>query len=67
MDNQEKERRMQLAITAEDWLNLYKEVFDEEPQLSGENWGAFPVEEIIDALVYGRRINEEAVPSSVVA
>ena len=67
MDNQEKERRMQLAVTAEDWLNLYKEVFDEEPQLSGENWGAFPVEEIIDALVYGRRINEESVPSSVVA
>ena len=67
MDNEELESRMQLAITSEDWLNLYKEVFNEEPQLSGENWGAFPIEEIIDALVFGRPIKEKPLPDSIVA
>lgn len=67
MDSKEKERRMSLAITADDWVSLYKEVFNEEPQLSGENWGAFPMEEIIDALVYGRPIKQDAISSSIVA
>ena len=67
MDSEEKERRMQLANTPEEWLNLYKEVFNEEPQLSGENWGAFPIEEIIDALVFGRPIKETPMPDSIVA
>jgi|9_EtaG_2_1085328.scaffolds.fasta_scaffold01004_10 hypothetical protein len=67
MDDAELMRRMQLAVSTDDWLSLYKEVFKEEPQLSGENWGDFPIEKVIDALAFKRPIREKPMPDSRVA
>lgn len=67
MNEEELAKRMQLASTPEAWMNLYKEVFDEEPQLSDENWGVFPIEKIIDALASGKPIKEKPMPDTRVA
>jgi hypothetical protein len=67
MDEDEKTRRMMLAKSADDWVALYKEIFKDDPQLSGENWGEYPIEEIVDAINDGKALREPELESGVVA
>ena len=47
------------AKTPEDYRNLYKKVFDEEPEQNSSNWYELEEDIIIDALVSGKKIPKE--------
>ncbi len=47
------------AKTPEDYRNLYKEVFGEEPEENSSNWYELEEDIIIDALVSGKKIPKE--------
>ena len=42
-------------------------MFGEEANFSGEDWGAFPMEAIIDAILDNKPIKQPKLPSDVVA
>ena len=47
------------AKTPEDYRNLYKEVFGEEPEQNASNWYELEEDIIIDALFSGKKIPKE--------
>ncbi|MEK9768090.1 MAG: hypothetical protein VW683_04120 [Betaproteobacteria bacterium] len=61
MTSEEKERRMDLALSPQDWGDLYREFFGEDPEFSGYR-GHYPVEQLVDALIDERPIKEKTVP-----
>ena len=67
MDEDEKTRRMMLAKSADDWIILYKEIFKDDPQLSGENWGQFPIEDVVDAINSGKPLIQKELEADAVA
>ncbi len=67
MSEEEKDERIAQITTNEGWVQLYNDVFDEEADFSGEDWGAFPMEAIIDAILDNKPIRQSKLPSGVVA
>ena len=61
----ERERRMRLCSTADDWNKLYLDVFGEEPTWGGDDWGTFRIEDLMDAIFYNRPIKEKPVAESL--
>ena len=50
LTNTEIEKRLDKAEDNKDYVQLYIDMFDEEPPITASNWGEFPIEEIIDAI-----------------
>ncbi|MDC0394357.1 hypothetical protein OAM77_00715 [Alphaproteobacteria bacterium] len=67
MSEEEKYKRIAQITTNEGWVELYNDVFGEEADFSGEFWGAFPVELIIDAILDNKPIRQTKLPPNVVA
>jgi len=67
MSEEEKEKRIAQITDNEGWIALYNDVFDEEADFSGEDWGAFPMEAIIDAILDNKPIRQSKLQSGVVA
>lgn len=61
----EREKRMRLCVTTEDWDKLYFDVFGTQPQWGGDNWGAYRMEALMDAIFYNRPIKERPVAESL--
>jgi len=61
----ERERRMRLCVTTEDWNQLYLDVFGQEPEWGGDNWGTYRMEALMDAIFYNRPIKEKPVAESL--
>lgn len=52
-----------LEVTDNDgWIKLYVDMFGEEPEFSGEDWGAYDMEKVIDAIGNNRPIREKELP-----
>jgi len=66
MDSIERERRMRLCQTTDDWNRLYFDVFQEEPDFAGDNWGQFQMEKMIDAIFYNKPIRQPSLPADIV-
>jgi len=67
MSEEEKDRRIAQITSNEGWIELYNDLFGEEADFSGEDWGAFPMEKIIDAILDNKPIRQPKLPSDVVA
>ena len=67
MSEEEKEKRIAQITDNEGWIALYNDLFDEEADFSGEDWGAFPMEAIIDAILDNEPIRQSKLPSGVIA
>jgi len=59
LTNTEIEKRLDKAEDNKDYVQLYIDMFDEEPPITASNWGAFPIEEIIDAIEDKKPIKKE--------
>ena len=62
MTDEERQTRMALAQTGEQWIALYKDVFGKEPEMSGLNWGEYPIDKIIDAIEVKKPFKDETLP-----
>ena len=51
MTDEELDVRISMARETEEWIALYEEYFGKSPEFSGDNWGSYPIDKIIDALV----------------
>lgn len=66
MEAIERERRMRLCETTDDWNQLYLDVFGSEPQWGSDDWGEYRIEKLMDAIFYNRPIKEKPVAESIV-
>ena len=65
MEALERESRMRLCDTTDDWNQLYLDVFGSEPQWGGDDWGEYRIEKLMDAIFYNRPIKEKPVAESL--
>lgn len=65
MEALERESRMRLCDTTDDWNELYLDVFGEEPEWGGDDWGEYRIEKLMDAIFYNRPIKEKPVAESL--
>lgn len=60
MDNEEYERAIAIAYTDEEWVSIYNKLFGDLPDnIFGDNWGDFPIEKVIDAVLDKRRLPDK--------
>lgn len=59
MDDEEYERAVAIAYTEEEWVSIYKKLFGDLPDSIDDNWGAFPIEKVIDAVLDKRRLSNK--------
>lgn len=67
MTDDELEIRISMARTTEEWIALYEEYFGKSPEFSGANWGVYPTEKIIDALISKKPFKDTKLPRGAVA
>ena len=67
MTDEELEIRISMARETEEWIALYEEYFGKSPEFSGANWGAYPVDKIIDALILKKPFKDAKLPRGAVA
>ena len=56
MDNEEYERAIAIAVEDEEWVEIYKKLFGDLPDSIDDDWGNFPIEKVIDAVLDKRRL-----------
>ena len=68
MDNEEYERAIAIAVEAEEWVAIYKRLFGDLPDSIDEDWGDFPIEKVVDAVLNKRRLPNKPlkIPQDVV-
>ena len=59
MDDEEYERAIAGAYTEQDWISIYNKLFGDLPNSIEDDWGAFPIEKVIDAVLDKRRLPEK--------
>ena len=62
MNDEEYEHAIAVAYTDEEWISIYKKLFGDLPDNIFDNdWGMFPIEKVIDAVLEKRRLPEKAL------
>ena len=67
MTDKELDIRISMARETEEWIALYEEYFGKSPEFSGANWGVYPVDKIIDALLLKKPFKDTKLPRGAVA
>ena len=67
MTDEELDVRISMARETEEWIALYKEYFGKSPEFRGDNWGSYPIDKIIDALVLKKPFKDSRLPRNAVA
>ena len=67
MTDEELDVRISMARETEEWIALYEEYFGKSPEFSGDNWGSYPIDKIIDALVFKKPFKDSRLPRNAVA
>ena len=68
MNNEEYERAIAIAVEAEEWGAIYKRLFGDLPDSIDDDWGDFPIEKVVDAVLNKRRLPNKPlkIPQDVV-
>lgn len=66
MEAIERERRMRLCRSEDDWNQLYLEIFGSEPDWGDDDWGQYRIERLMDAIFYKRPIKAKPLAESIV-
>ena len=68
MNNEEYERAIAIAVEAEEWVAIYKRLFGDLPDSIDDDWGDFPIEKVVDAVLNKRRLPNKPlkIPQDVV-
>lgn len=56
MDKEEYERAIAIAYTDDEWVSIYNKLFGDLPDNIEEDWGRFPIEKVINAVLDKRRL-----------
>lgn len=59
LSKEDKLKRFDEASTYEDWVKLYKDIFNKEPMVNKTIWQQSPIEIIIDAIIDNRPIKKD--------
>tara|TARA_R110000787_G_C13223823_1_gene426478 strand:- start:54 stop:260 length:207 start_codon:yes stop_codon:yes gene_type:complete len=59
LNKEDKLKRFDEADTYEDWVKLYKDIFNKEPMVNKTTWQQSPIEIIIDAIIDNRPIKKD--------
>ena len=68
MNNEEYERAIAIAVEDEEWVAIYKRLFGDLPDSIDDDWGDFPIEKVVDAVLNKRRLPNKPlkIPQDVV-
>lgn len=59
MQISKRKERFALCETVNDFKQLYKDIFKEEVPVTASNWGFPPLDDIIDAIISGKKIKKD--------
>jgi hypothetical protein len=67
MDKVQLRQRIEAIDDNDQWVQLYIDYFGKEPLVSGAEWGAAPIESVVDAIVNDRPLPDpEPIPAGLV-